>query len=95
MACYEELVCPTGSEHFHPHQPRSDYNGVNSIHADAINGMKARQRPTILSAEGHVVPCLTDSPARFHTPDHVASRELLVFQTDFRAGDNANLPQLS
>jgi hypothetical protein len=64
---------------------------MNSIHPDGINGMEVSQRFAIFAGEGHVVTHLADSAARFHSPDHVAPRQMLVLQTHFRTSKDPNL----
>jgi len=88
----EEFVRAPRPQHFHSHQDGSDHHGMNSIHPDGINGMEVSQGLAIFSAEGYVVTHLANSAARFHSPDHVALREMLVFQSHFRPSENSNLP---
>jgi hypothetical protein len=88
----EKLVRAPRPQHFHPQQEGADHHGMNSIHPDGINGMEVSQRLAIFAAEGHIVAHLSDCPARFHPPDHVAPREMLVLQTYFRPSKNSDLP---
>jgi hypothetical protein len=92
VACNEELVCVPSAQHFYPHQDRSYNDGMNAINTDGIDGMEIRQRLAIFPAEGYVVAHLSDSPARFHSPDHVAMRQMLVLQAHFRPSKDSNLP---
>jgi hypothetical protein len=87
----EEFVCAPRPQHFHPHQDGSDHHGMNAIYTDGVDGMQVRQRIAIFAGEGHVVAHLANGAARFHSPDHVAPREVLVLQTDFRTSENPNL----
>jgi hypothetical protein len=87
----EKFVRAPRPQHFRPHQDGSYNDGMNSIHTDGINGMEVNQRFTILPAESHVVTHLSDSSARFHSPDHVAPRQMLMLQTHFRSSKNPNV----
>jgi hypothetical protein len=88
----EKLVRAPRPQHFHPHQDGSNHHSMNSIHTDGINGMEVSQRLAIFAGEGHVVTHLADSAARFHSPDHVPLRQILVLQSHFRPSKNSNLP---
>jgi hypothetical protein len=88
----EKFVRAPRPQDFRPHQDRSYNDGMNSIHTDGINGMEVCQRFTIFPAESHVVTHLADSAARFHSPDHVASRQMLMLQTHFRPSQDSSLP---
>jgi hypothetical protein len=88
----EELVRAPRPQHFQPHQDRSYHDGMNAIHTDGINGMEVRQRFALFAREGHVVTHLAGRTARFHSPDHVAPREILVLQSHFGPSKNSNLP---
>jgi hypothetical protein len=87
----EDLVGASRPQHFYPHQGGSDHHGMNTIHADGINGMEVRQRFAVVAGEGDVVTHLPNSAARFHPPDHVAPREMLVLQTNFPTSKDPNL----
>jgi hypothetical protein len=65
---------------------------MNSIHTDGINGMEVSQGLAIFTTESHVVTHLADSAARFHSPDNVAPRQMLVLQTHFRPSQDSSLP---
>jgi hypothetical protein len=66
---------------------------VKTVDSDCVYGVEVSQRFPLIAGEGHVTSDLFDRAARLHTPDNVAPREILVFETHVGLGENADLGQ--
>jgi hypothetical protein len=66
---------------------------VKTVDSDCVYGVKVSQRLPLIAGEGHVTSDLFDRAAGLDTPDHVAPRQMLVFETHVGLGENADLGQ--
>ena len=54
--------------------------------------MKVGQRLAIVVGKTHVMADLLDGPAGLYSPEHVAMRQVLMYQTYLRASEDPDLP---
>jgi hypothetical protein len=66
---------------------------VKTVELNRVNGVKVSQWLPLIAGERHVASDLFDRAAGLHTPDHIAPRQMLVFETHVGLGENADLGQ--
>jgi len=77
----QQLAGSACSENLDSHKNRSDHDCMKTVDPDSVNRMEIRQRLTGGTTEGNVSANLLHRPARFDSPYHISSRQVLVFET--------------
>ncbi|HMD84510.1 MAG TPA: hypothetical protein VKO18_07390 [Terriglobia bacterium] len=66
---------------------------MKTVDPDCVYGVKVSQWLPLIANERHVAPDLFDRAAGLNPSDHVAPRQMLVFETHVGLGENADLGQ--
>jgi hypothetical protein len=70
------------SEHIGADKSRGYDNCVKSIHSDGLDGVEIFQEIAVFVRKSYVPADVADATARLQSADHIALRQLLVFDTE-------------